>query len=100
MQTKKRQGKKPLIKEELAATLQTCLDTSRGMQEFVRRIQSAGLEVYERNGKAAGIVHNRTYRFATVGITDDMLLQLRTFESRQQEMEALTRSGKGYDRER
>ena len=100
VQAKKRLGKKPLIKEQLACALQDCYDKSQTMQEFVEHVQSAGFDVYERNGKVAGIVHNRKYRFSTVGIRDEMLLSLSRLQQRQQEMEALARPDRGYDRER
>ncbi len=90
-QAKKRLKDTPLEKEQLSCMVQNCYDQSKSAQKFINLLQSNGLELYERNGKPAGVMGKRKYRFSTLGITKDMLLALDRFAKRQREADRISR---------
>ena len=100
VQAKKRLKGKQTEKEALKKTLQRCYNQSRSPAEFIRHITSAGLELYRRNGKPAGIIGKRKYRFRILGISNQMLMALDRFAERQRDAERLPSRSDGWEREK
>jgi len=101
-QTKKRLAatKQLTDKEQLKEVVQQAFSQSRTKKQFYERLRQSGVATYERNGKMAGVITNKKYRFTSLGITKDMLFSLDKFAQRQQEAERLMSRNDGYERER
>lgn len=62
-------------REILTAKLRTIYKQSHSKEDFYKRIQDNGLQLYERNNHIVGIISKCKYRFSTLGF-DDLQLNL------------------------
>lgn len=76
-------------KQRCMDIVQQSFDLSTTLKAFYTALENEGLELYTYRGKVKGVIANRKYRFATLGITKEMLLSLDRFRQREQEIEQL-----------
>lgn len=75
---KERLGRKPTNKELLKARLTAWLQQAPSVSAYYDTLQAHGFELYEYRGKVRGIISpdGVKFRFATLGITKDMIREL------------------------
>jgi hypothetical protein len=70
-------GQRTLLKDEIRATVQECFTNADTQQDFLTRLQEAGLYYYERSGVPAGIAYENTkIRFSRLDLPKDWSLRL------------------------
>lgn len=97
---KQRLGKQQTQKEKLSQLLLEVFKQSGSRTSFYDAIEQTGIGLSTRNGKVNGITANRKYRFATLGITNEMLQSLDRIENRWVQMNDLKNTSQSSDRER
>lgn len=86
----KKRGNTSTEKEVLIQIISDTYDASESLSSFYNGIEQKGLELSYRNGEINGVKGKRKYRFATLGITTDMLQALARYEKRMKRIEALS----------
>ncbi|MCT4665127.1 MAG: relaxase/mobilization nuclease domain-containing protein [Flavobacteriales bacterium] len=75
-------------KEQLYYKVQSIFHASPDIPSFVHTLKHNGIEPYIRNGKLTGIHYgNRKYRFKTLGIKEDMILEKSRIKSKKRNQE-------------
>lgn len=92
-------------KQKLIKVLEQTFLKANSQQNFYKKLQDKGLQLYKRNGKTAGIRLQRKFRFRTLGYDINVLKQLDKNISKNKRMEALKRireqqKGRSKGRER
>ena len=63
-------------KQEILKVLEEAFNTSKSEQNFYKKLEEKGLQLYSRNGRITGVQGNRKFRFKTLGYTSEILQQL------------------------
>lgn len=72
-------------KQSLGEILQSTYSRSKSVAEFFSQLEEQGKEVYYRNGKAQGIIHEQMkFRFSRLGYDDTMIKALDELQTTEQ----------------
>lgn len=63
-------------KQEVLKVVEDVFTVSKSQQDFYKKLEEKGLQLYSRNGTIVGIQGNRKFRFKTLGYTPEILQQL------------------------
>lgn len=77
-------------KEELKGIIADCHQRATSQEAFFKALNDQGLEIYSRGGRVSGITDSdKNFRFATLGIDSDAMLELKAREERLDSLEQL-----------
>jgi hypothetical protein len=87
-------------KEELRTLLESQFQSTYSQAEFLDRLNTEGLAVYERAGRPYGVIDadGRRHRFTTMGIASERLAEYDRAKSRQSELSRMRSHGRGQSR--